>query len=100
MFFANADHVRDQITGLVTADTTMVVLDAETSPFIDVSAAQMLVQLRDSLARRKASFRVARDTGQFRDALSGADRGALTVDVYPTVSKALAGREQIGRAHV
>ncbi|OCC17099.1 sulfate transporter [Prescottella equi] len=93
MFFANADHVRDQITGLVTADTTMVVLDAETSPFIDVSAAQMLAQLRDSLARRNVSFRVARDIGQFRDVLSGADQGALKVDVYPTVSQALAGRD-------
>jgi len=93
MFFANADHVRDQITGLVIADTTMVVLDAETSPFIDVSAAQMLAQLRDSLARRNVSFRVARDIGQFRDVLSGADQGALKVDVYPTVSKALAGRD-------
>ncbi len=93
MFFANADHVRDQITGLVTADTTMVVLDAETSPFIDVSAAQMLAQLRDSLARRNVSFRVARDIGQFRDVLSGADQGALKVDVYQTVSKALAGRD-------
>lgn len=93
MFFANADHVRDQITGLVTAYTTMVVLDAETSPFIDVSAAQMLAQLRDSLARRNVSFRVARDIGQFRDVLSGADQGALKVDVYPTVSQALAGRD-------
>ncbi|MGH3893286.1 MAG: SulP family inorganic anion transporter [Rhodococcus qingshengii] len=93
MFFANADHVRDQITGLVTADTTMVVLDAETSPFIDVSAAQMLAQLRDSLARRNVSFRVARDIGQFRDVLSGADQGALKVDVYPTVSQALADRD-------
>lgn len=93
MFFANADHVRDQIAGLVTAGTTMVVLDAETSPFIDVSAAQMLAQLRDSLARRNVSFRVARDIGQFRDVLSGADQGALKVDVYPTVSKALAGRD-------
>jgi len=93
MFFANADHVRDQITGLVTAGTTMVVLDAETSPFIDVSAAQMLAQLRDSLARKNVSFRVARDIGQFRDVLSGADQGALKVDVYPTVSQALADRD-------
>ncbi|MFD6511834.1 SulP family inorganic anion transporter [Rhodococcus sp. NPDC060176] len=93
MFFANADHVRDQITDLVTAGTTMVVLDAETSPFIDVSAAQMLAQLRDSLARKNVSFRVARDIGQFRDVLSGADQGALKVDVYPTVSQALAGRD-------
>jgi hypothetical protein len=36
---------------------------------------------------------VARDIGQFRDVLSGADQGALKVDVYPTVSKALAGRD-------
>lgn len=93
LFFANADHVRDQITGMVTTGTTTVILDAETSPFIDVSAAQMLAQLRDSLARKNVSFRVARDIGQFRDVLSGADEGALKVDVYPTVSQALEGRD-------
>ena len=36
---------------------------------------------------------MARDIGQFRDVLSGADQGALKVDVYPTVSQALAGRD-------
>lgn len=69
LFFANADHVRDRIVELMDDATTVVVLDAETSPFIDVSAAQMLVKLRNELERRNIAFRVARDIGQFHDVL-------------------------------
>ncbi|NMM90534.1 sodium-independent anion transporter [Rhodococcus sp. SRB_17] len=89
LFFANADHVRDQIDALVTEDTSMIILDAETSPFIDVSGAQMLAQLRDSLERKNITFRVARDVGQFRDVLAGA-AGGVKVDVYPSVAEAMA----------
>ena len=89
LFFANADHVRDQIDALVTEDTSMIILDAETSPFIDVSGAQMLAQLRDSLERKNITFRVARDVGQFRDVLAGA-AGGVKVDVYPSVADAMA----------
>jgi MFS superfamily sulfate permease-like transporter len=45
LFFANSDHVRDRIESLRAASTRIVVLDAETSPFIDISAAEMLAQL-------------------------------------------------------
>ncbi|MFW2237423.1 SulP family inorganic anion transporter [Rhodococcus opacus] len=90
LFFANADHVKDRIEDLCTDDTRVVVLDAETSPFIDVSAAQMLVQLRDVLARRGIELRVARDIGQFRDAIRHSGSDSAPVDLYPTVREALA----------
>ena len=45
LMFANADHVKSQIEALCTDQTKIVVLDAETSPFVDVSAASMLVEL-------------------------------------------------------
>ena len=51
LFFANSDHVRDRIEALRTPETRVVVLDAETSPFLDVSAAEMLGQLAASLRR-------------------------------------------------
>ncbi|MFC9766265.1 SulP family inorganic anion transporter [Rhodococcus jostii] len=90
LFFANADHVKDRIEDLCTDDTRVVVLDAETSPFVDVSAAQMLVQLRDVLARRGIELRVARDIGQFRDTIRTSGSDAPPVGLYPTVREALA----------
>ena len=90
LFFANADHVKDRIEDMCTDDTRVVVLDAETSPFVDVSAAQMLVQLRDVLARRGIELRVARDIGQFRDTLRTSGSDATPVGLYPTVREALA----------
>ena len=47
----------------------IVVLDAETSPYVDVTAATMLVELRSILSRRGIDFRIARDIGQVRDTL-------------------------------
>jgi high affinity sulfate transporter 1 len=90
LFFANADHVKDRIEDLCTDDTRVVVIDAETSPFVDVSAAQMLVQLRDVLARRGIELRVARDIGQFRDTIRTSGSDATPVGLYPTVREALA----------
>jgi high affinity sulfate transporter 1 len=90
LFFANADHVKDRIEDLCTDDTRVVVIDAETTPFVDVSAAQMLVQLRDVLARRGIELRVARDIGQFRDTIRTSGSDATPVGLYPTVREALA----------
>ncbi|MEV0248889.1 SulP family inorganic anion transporter [Nocardia sp. NPDC050712] len=88
LFFANADYVKDAVLRLCTDRTRLVVLDAETSPFIDVSAAQMLDELRETLWRRRIQFRVARDIGQFGDSLRTAT-GAGSVEVYPTVHDAI-----------
>ena len=73
LIFANADFVRDQVRSLRRAPggrrtpVGCVVLDGETMPGIDVTAAAMLVQLHDELARgrdpvsasRRASARSA-----------------------------------------
>lgn len=86
LFFANCDHVKDRIEDLCTERTRLVVLDAETSPYVDVTAAEMLLQLRNTLSQRGIDLRVARDIGQFRDTLRRSD----SVGVYATVADALA----------
>ncbi|MBF6416141.1 SulP family inorganic anion transporter [Nocardia cyriacigeorgica] len=89
LLFANADYVKQHIEAQCTDRTKLVVLDAETSPVIDVTAAQMLAELRTTLARRRIEFAVARDVGQFRDALGRSAAGAEQVPVYPTVRAAI-----------
>ncbi|WP_354561656.1 MULTISPECIES: SulP family inorganic anion transporter [Gordonia] len=89
LYFANSDHVRDRIESIADDDTRVVVLDAETSPFIDVSAVQMLIELRDALARRGVGLRIARDIGQFRDVVHAVDP-ADRLQLYPTVADAVA----------
>ncbi|MBF6324261.1 SulP family inorganic anion transporter [Nocardia cyriacigeorgica] len=89
LLFANADYVKQHIEAQCTDRTKLVVLDAETSPVIDVTAAQMLAELRTTLARRRIEFAVARDVGQFRDALGRSAAGAEQVPVYPTVHEAI-----------
>ncbi|MEU2001076.1 SulP family inorganic anion transporter [Rhodococcus sp. NPDC019627] len=89
LFFANAEHVKDRIEDLCADDTRVVVLDAGTSPFVDVTAAQMLGQLRSVLARRGIELRVAHDIGQFRDTLRLSGSDATPVNLYATVQDAL-----------
>ncbi len=90
LFFANADYIREQIDELCTDRTRLVVLDAETSPSIDVTAAAMLVDLERDLGRRRIDFRIARSIGQFGDALAAADPGTAAPRLYPTVAAAVA----------
>lgn len=88
LFFADADYVKNAVEDMAGDDVRVVVLDAETSPFVDVTAAQMLSELAAGLQRRGVELRIARDIGQVRDVLSktGSDR---TVAVYRTVDDAL-----------
>ncbi|MEU4711000.1 SulP family inorganic anion transporter [Nocardia salmonicida] len=90
LFFANSDYVKDRIEGLCTDRTRMVVLDAETSPSVDVTAATMLLALRDTLAARRIRFAIARPIAQFGDALGSAEHGDVPVPIYPTVAAATA----------
>ena len=90
LFFANADALRDAVRAHAFGEgIRAVVLDAETIPYVDVTAAQMLVQLDDELARREGRLVVARDSGQVRDVLrrTGEDPPLLTA--YPTVRQAV-----------
>lgn len=88
LFFANSDFVKDRIQGLCTDRTRMVVLDAETSPSIDVTAAAMLLALRDALAARRIGFAIARPVAQFGDALGSAEHGDVPIPIHPTVAAA------------
>ena len=89
LFFANADTVRDAIRNAAGPGTRAVVLDAETAPFIDVSAARMLVLLTGDLRRSGVELVIARDVGQVRDVLRRAETDAALPRAYPTVREAV-----------
>jgi sulfate permease, SulP family len=90
LYFANADTVRDQVLKAATADgVRAVVLDAETIPFIDVTASKTLKELSDELHHRNIRLLIARDIGQVRDILRHvADKQTLH-RVSPTVQAAV-----------
>lgn len=90
LYFANADYVKARVHALCTDATRLVVLDAETSPSIDVSAAEMLLDLRNELARKRIDFRIARSVAQFAEMLGSAEAGDTPIGVYPTVAEAAA----------
>lgn len=89
LFFANADFVRSQLEQRCTTTTQLIVLDAQTSPFIDVSAAHMLVELRDALAKKRVGLRVARGIGQFTDVLDKTRPEDVSLEVYLTIQAAI-----------
>jgi MFS superfamily sulfate permease-like transporter len=57
----------------------------ETVPFIDLTAAQMLADLRRDLTRDGVRLLLARDVGQVRDVLRRAETPDLVEHVHPTV---------------
>ena len=89
LFFANADAVRDRIRLHARAPgTRAVILDAESMPYIDVTAATMLSEVNGDLEREGVKLVVARDIGQVRDLLrQTGDLGTLAT--YPTVQEAV-----------
>ncbi len=89
LFFANADAVREHIRrAAATPGTSAVVLDAESVPFIDITAATMLADVAGDLERDGVRLALARDIGQVRDLLrKGTDAGSLPA--YPTIQDAV-----------
>ena len=78
------------IVGLaLTIIVTAVVIDAETMPYIDVTAAEALAQLRDDLERDGVQLLLARDIGQVRDVLHRAGAEDEAAGVFPTVEDAV-----------
>ncbi len=78
LFFANADHVRDADPRAVAdaSASTRGRLDAETVPFVDVTAAADARRRSTATSRRRGTrLLLARDIGQVRDVLrrAGAD---------------------------
>jgi SulP family sulfate permease len=91
LFFANADGVEAVIRAAARRPSTRaVVLDAESVPSIDVSAADMIEGLRDRLESRHVRLILAREFGQVHDVLTSAEPGRRALDVYPTVRAAVA----------
>ncbi len=89
LFFANAEAVRDRVLHEVEVPgVRAVVLDAEAIPFVDVTAARMLVALRRELERRGLALHVAHDLGQVRDVLRAS--GEMDDAVHPSLEQAVA----------
>jgi SulP family sulfate permease len=90
LFFANAQSIRRRVLDLVAAEVPVaVVVDAETVPSVDLTAAAMLRDLAGELGRRDVRLALARDIGQVRDLLGDAPADG-TVESYPTVREAVA----------
>lgn len=88
LFFANTDRVRNQIRSAATADgTRAVVLDGETVPYLDVTAATALADLVTDLERQRVALYLAHDIGEVRDVLRRA--GVSLPHIHPTVEQAV-----------
>jgi anti-anti-sigma factor len=89
LFFANADHVRAAVrVAAAKSGVRAVVLDGETMPFIDVTAAEMFGQLANTLRGNGVELILARDVGQVRDVLRRAGPGEA-LRRYPSVAAAV-----------
>jgi sulfate permease, SulP family len=90
VFFGNTDHVRDAIEDAATADgTRAVVLDCETMPFVDVTAARMLNQLAADLHRQGVHLVLAGEIGQVRDMVAAVSGHGQAPDYHRTVAEAV-----------
>jgi sulfate permease, SulP family len=102
LLFANAEHVRATVRGEAFPGMRAVVLDFETVPYVDVSAARMLRELAGDLDREGIALVIARDVGQVRDVMERADPGdPKPIPTYPTVGEAVAalgGGSPVGAA--
>ena len=77
LYFANAENVRARILDAGGAEgVRAVILDAETIPFVDVTAARMLVATHEELRTHGVRLVLARAVGQVRDVLGCITRRA------------------------
>ncbi|QNE73607.1 STAS domain-containing protein [Streptomyces finlayi] len=94
IYFANAERVESKVRETAAREgVTAVVIDAETVPFVDVSAVRMLDDLAEELEARGVRLLLARDVGQVRDVLRTAEGRAELRRVYPTVRAAVDAAE-------
>ena len=66
-----------------------MVVDAETVPFIDVTAAQILEQLAEELRAEGVRLVIARNIGKVRDVVREALGDSILDSAYPTVDEAV-----------
>jgi sulfate permease, SulP family len=90
LYFANATPVAAEIRRAAHRDDVgAVVVDAETVPFIDVTAAQILDQLARELQADGSRLVIARNIGQVRDVVGAALDDSILDTAYPTVDEAV-----------
>jgi anti-anti-sigma factor len=90
VFFGNADHVRAAIEDAAAADgTRAVVLDCETMPSVDVTAARMLNQLAADLHRQGVHLVLAGEIGQVRDMVAAVSDHGQAPGYHRTVAEAV-----------
>jgi sulfate permease, SulP family len=90
LYFANAENVRSRILDVGGAPgVRAVILDAETIPFVDVSAARMLVSAQAQLRTRGVRLVVARAVGQVRDVLGCITEEDDLTSSFPTIAAAV-----------
>jgi MFS superfamily sulfate permease-like transporter len=90
LFFANADAVRKEVLAHAVDGTRAIVLDGETVPFIDVTAARMLETVAENLERDGIRLLLARDVGQVHDVLRREEADQpVAIHTYPTVEAAV-----------
>lgn len=90
LFFANAEGVAASIKMHgATPGVRAVVLDAETIPFVDISAVNVLARVSEELAASGVRLVLAHDIGQVRDLFRVAGAQRLVDDVFPTVQAAV-----------
>jgi MFS superfamily sulfate permease-like transporter len=79
-----------------TEGTRAVLLDCESMPYIDVTAAEVLFGLRDDLEREGVRLMLARELGQVRDVIARAAAGdePRPEVFYPSVRAAVAAFEE------
>lgn len=93
LFYGNADNVHSAILAAVDGapePVRAVVVDAESVPTIDITAADMFARLATDLEHRGIELSVARDRGQVQDVLRHSEAADLAASVHPTVDVAVA----------
>lgn len=71
LLFANCVTIKETILEMIEAEEEieLVILDLQSSPTLDISAADMLKELQETLDKCGIEFRIAHPTGQASDAL-------------------------------
>ncbi|MGH1562301.1 SulP family inorganic anion transporter [Mumia sp. DW29H23] len=95
LYFANADYVRDRVRALAHDPVRAVVIDAETTPTVDVTGAAMLVTLRTDLERSGVRLLLAQGIGQVRDVLRKSQEQSGLPPAYASVDEAVAAARAV-----
>jgi MFS superfamily sulfate permease-like transporter len=95
VFFANADAVRNAVRAAMERPGVRgIVLDTESVPAVDITAAAMLFAVADELREEGIAFAIAREGGRVRDVHSAEDPARPALPMHPTVREALSALEE------